>query len=128
MNTRTRVGIGVLLAVIVVLLIGVFSLAQAQSTAGVQRWEYAIVAWNVTENTYIWNTSVLYAPDYGSEFQSVTDRSIIDNLWEVLDMSPDAGLVDYLAIMGLNDYELVTVSSPNIGLFIYYFKRPEGAQ
>lgn len=116
----TRKAILVVLAV--VLLVGVVTVASSQSFVRSQRWEYAIVMWNVSEGEFSWMVSPVYEM---SDFETAFAHDITQQLWDALDETGEAGLSDYLAVMGISGYELVDVTNMQTSALVYTFKRPE---
>lgn len=127
MNRNKRILLALCILVFVVALVGVFTIAQAQNVVGVQRWEYALMTWDVGNNNFVFNVSGFYSGE-DSNFGLISERDTTDQLFSLLDESGIAGLVDYLAVLGLQGYELIDISSLSGGgntVYVYHFKRPE---
>lgn len=107
--------------VLIMVLVSIIPIVSSQSTVAAQRWEYAIVIWDISKSEFSWNVSGLY-DSLESEFPVGHDT--IQVAWEMVADSEGSGLVDYLAVMGVSSYELVDVTNLQTSALVYTFKRP----
>lgn len=113
----------VLLTVIVT--IGAFAfysqLSPVEAQLSFQQWEYALVIWDSSEREY----SVTFSDVYElGEVGLPLEQSVVQELWEVVAGLPDPRIMDYLAVLGITGYELVSTETLPGALVFYYFKRP----
>jgi hypothetical protein len=102
--------------VVVLLVVAVASAVVAQGIAAQQQWEYVLMLVDLDKSEYTFVSSQLYESDY----------EVTTNFWEALDSLENAVLVDYLSVMGLSAFELVSVEQVG-GDFLYsisFFRRP----
>jgi|SRR5690606_29117497 len=119
MHRKAKITVALSVLVVVIALVSIFSVVQAQTTAGQQQWQYTILTWDFQNSEFSWNTSTLY-----DDLDFDTKRDVTQNVWDALAGIDGAGLVDYLAVMGLSNYELVDIVGPVGGVMLYTFKRP----
>lgn len=120
MLNRKRIVLGMVLVTLVFL--GIFTVVQAQNRVISQQWQYAIVMWNPSDNTYTYRTSSLY--EGNDTFEPAISNDLTQQVWDGISQVEGVGLVDYLGVMGLSGYELVDVTNVQTALMIYTFKRP----
>jgi hypothetical protein len=80
------------------------------------QWVYGILLWQPdadADNEYVWNVSGLYASFDRDDFKEQIDE--IESL--------DGTLLDYMAVFGLNGFELVGTVD-NLAFSMYIFKKP----
>ena len=111
-----------MVVVVLVLIVGVYVVVQAQGITPFQQWEYAMLVFDSSEGSYTFTTSVVYDE---MEFEVALGHELTKNLFEALDGIEDAGLVDYMAAMGVSGFELVDSVNLSNSVIVYNFKRPE---